>query len=489
MLSRPSRWFVALAVVLVLPRAQAAPEHVTLTILHTNDLHGRVLPLAYKERGYDAAERPSVGGLARRATLIRRIRQTTGNPVVAIDCGDIIARGPLWTTYLGAPEIDALNATDYDLAAIGNNEFKLKAGVDWNDAAGAQAALFRIIRRSHFQWLCANVTDATGAWLPGVKPYVVRTLGGVRVGFLALTSARAREYPQTKGMRFTDPIPTAREWVPKVRAECDVLIALTHIGALQDRALAAAVSGIDAIVGGDSHTFIHQAVNVRNPAGVDVPIVQAGEHGVYVGRLDLQLDRDAAGSWKATVKSYALLPVGPDLAEDAAVAKALEPSVKPFRMVIGHRPALAGAPEERARQTKLLFAEALRQAASADLALVTDDGFQDVLRSETITRYNLFSAWPFRDHIVTVSASGEEIAKLRDAHTDAALAGAPALLEPARRYRLALVDFAATGTLKMPASRVTDTGIDVRDAVIAYLRKGVARATHATPSREAALGR
>ena len=450
------------------------PDRVTLTILHTNDLHGRVLPFPYRERGRDVAEKPSAGGLARRATLIRRIRASAHNPVLVVDAGDLVTRGPLWTTYLGGPEVAALNAMQVDLAAVGNNEFKLKDGIDVADAPGARAALANIVRRSRFPWLCANVTTASGAWLPGVRPYVVRTLGGVRVGVLSVTSARSGSYRQTAGLRFTDPIAAAREWVPKVRAECDVLIALTHIGVLQDRLLAASVPGIDVIVGGDSHTFLHEALKVKNPSGVGVPIVQAGEHGVYVGRLDLELTRDAAGAWRAGVTAYRLLPVGPDLPEDPAVAAAIAPSVKPFRAVVGRWPAIRGDVAERARQTRLLFAEAIRRAAGADLALVTNEGFQDALHRPTVTRYDLHSAWAYRDHVVTISATGEELAALRTKYPEAALAGAPAVLGPARRYTVALVDYVATESLRLPATRLTDTGIDVRGAVVAYLRGAAA---------------
>ena len=239
--------------------AFAQDDAVTLTILHTNDLHGHILPFAYTEIERSKEEKASVGGAARRATLIRRLRKEIKNPTILVDSGDTFTRGPLTNAYEGVADIEAMNAVGYELGALGNNEFKAKDGIEAGDAAGAQFALLRFIKRSHFQWLCANAMDGKGAFLEGVQPFVVRQFptkdGVVRVGFLGLTAPRSASYPQTKGWKIIDPIAAAKEYIPLARAQCDVLIAVTHIGVPLDVQLAKETTGLDAIVGGDSHTF------------------------------------------------------------------------------------------------------------------------------------------------------------------------------------------------------------------------------------------
>jgi 5'-nucleotidase len=75
--------------------AQAPPkDDVTLTILHTNDLHGHILPFAYVENGRSTEEMRDVGGAARRATAIRQIKSGSDHPVLVVDAGDTFTRGP-----------------------------------------------------------------------------------------------------------------------------------------------------------------------------------------------------------------------------------------------------------------------------------------------------------------------------------------------------------------------------------------------------------
>jgi len=253
-----------------------------LTILHTNDLHGMMQPFDYEGgSAFLAGKHADMGGMVRRATLIKSLRKQTKNPLVVIDTGDIFTRGPWHTRHFGMPEIEAMNLMGYDMLCVGNNEFKATAGPE------SKGTFLLLMRRSRFPWLAANLTVEGLAPVEGVHPFIVRTFGDVRVGFLGLTAPRAAGYPQTVGWRISDPLEAAKYWVPIARKECDILIAITHIGEQMDQQLAAQVEAIDAIVGGDSHSFIPAPIMVRNPAGIEVPIVQAGEHGVVLGRFDL----------------------------------------------------------------------------------------------------------------------------------------------------------------------------------------------------------
>jgi len=465
------------------PAPKADPNVFRLTLLHTNDIHGHLLPFDYIEAGRGPSEQPLRGGAARRATLIRRLKKEIKNPVLVIDSGDLFTRGPLTTTYLGQADVAAQNAVGYDLMAVGNNEFKARDGFDRNDAAGAQAALQSVVAKSNFPWICANLTGKDGAPIPGISPYIVKTIGGVRVGFLGLTTPRSASYPQTKGWTITDPVAAAREWIPKARAHCDVLIAVTHLGTPADMLLAAQTSGLDAIVGGDSHTFLYQPLLLSNSHGDPVPVVQDGEFGVDLGRFDLRFARDGAGKpWHLAAYADKLLPVDAKLAEDPAVAAALHPYVASLQTVIGQIGPIAATPAARQHQTTQIVMDALRSDAGADLALSPDgSGFFNVFRHPAVTRYDVLAAMPFNDHVVTANLTGAEVLGLLKAAPTTVASGQVTGLDPAKTYRVAFVDFSAASDYHLPAARLTDTGRDMRDAVITYLE------TRSTPQNATRL--
>jgi len=473
------------------------PETLDLTILHDNDLHGHLFPFTYAEAGRSSHEEASRGGAARRSELVRQLRREIRNPVILIDSGDIATRGPLWSSYEGEADVAAMNSIGYDLATIGNNEFKLKDGVEQNDAEGSQAALRRIIHLSRFPWICANAfisapspttasgspsershSDAgsqetpesteEGSLLEGVQPFVVRTMGGVRVGFLGLTAPRSASYPQTLGWSIIDPIQAAREWIPRARKECDVLIAVTHIGVDLDRALAAQTTGLDAIIGGDSHTFLYSAIEATNGDGHKVPIVQAGEFGVDLGLLDLHL-RDVNGHWVLTSYHYRLIPIGPWIQSDRTVDALLAPYLHPLQRVVGHLPGVP--PAERQRQTDQVIADSLRDATGADIAVASARSGFDVFHSSTVTVYDIYSVMPFKDAIVTSAMTGGRLQTLLSANRGAVTSGISAALQPDHIYRVALVDFTATDLYKLHGSEITPTGILVQDAIIQLLSR------------------
>src|SRR5450432_2674589 len=164
---------VLLALLLVV--GSSAAGAVTLTILHTSDLHGRVHP-------HDALADEDLGeGLARVATAVRAIRGE-GNPTLLLDSGDTIQGAPeqalAFAGQIGDgsdPIVRAMNLVGYDAMAIGNHEFDFGLG-----------RLEKSRKQARFPWLSANVTKADGS--PAFAPYDVLESGGVRVGVLGFVT-------------------------------------------------------------------------------------------------------------------------------------------------------------------------------------------------------------------------------------------------------------------------------------------------------------
>ena len=248
-----------------------------ITILHTNDTHSQIDPLPANDRN------AGKGGVARRATLVKKIKKENPNTLM-IDAGDVLQGTPYFNFYKGEVEYKAMSAIGYDAGTLGNHEFD--NGVE---------ALAAALKFANFDIVSANY-DVKGTVLEGrVKPYVVKTLGGVRIGLFGLgVSPVGLITPDNfKGVTYIDPVVAARDAVKKLREQerCALVVAMTHIGynadgKSGDSFVASQVDGIDFIASGHTHTFMEKPVIQKQPCGADTLIFQVGKSGIYVGRVD-----------------------------------------------------------------------------------------------------------------------------------------------------------------------------------------------------------
>jgi 5'-nucleotidase len=269
----------------LVPEVDSLPVPDTLiTILHTNDTHSQIDPLPANDRLY-----PRKGGVARRATLVRRVRQENPNTLL-IDAGDVLQGTPYFNFFKGEVEYKAMSAIGYDVGTLGNHEFD--NGVD-----GLVAAL----KFAKFDLVSANY-DVRGTPLEGlVKEFVVRTVAGVRIGLfgLGISPAGLITPPNFKGVTYRDPIESAHRVVKVLREveRCNLVIAMSHLGyyterserSIGDQQVAEHVDGIDFIASGHTHTFMEKPAVVRRPDGGQTLIFQVGKSGIYVGRVDFRL--------------------------------------------------------------------------------------------------------------------------------------------------------------------------------------------------------
>lgn len=255
-----------------------------LTILHTNDVHSRLEPFPD-----DGGKFAGQGGVAARGALVKKIRAEEQN-VLLFDSGDIFQGTPYFNLYKGEPEMKAMSLLAYDAATMGNHDFD--AGVD-----GFAAQL----PHARFPILCANY-DFSQTTLDGkTQPYKIFNKAGLKVGVFGLGIKLWGLVPQDLfgKTQYIEPVQTARSVSERLkkREGCDLVVCLSHLGyeydspKPSDKILAKETEHIDLILGGHTHTFLDEPTVLRNKAGRDVIINQAGWAGLRLGRLDFVFGR------------------------------------------------------------------------------------------------------------------------------------------------------------------------------------------------------
>ncbi|MBP5093448.1 MAG: metallophosphatase [Abditibacteriota bacterium] len=194
-----------------------------ITVFHTSDIHNKLKTADFERVGRVKASVPGA---------------------LLFDSGDAIWSGNIYWRIGGEPILKDMSAVPYDAMCVGNREYHLlKIGMDSK------------ISCADFPILSANLR-AKGDIVPESVPYVSFEREGVKITVVGFTVPCVTEemfVEKLASYYFEKPIPAAEEIVPKLRADCDLLIALTHIGIGKDRELAKKTD-IDIIFGGHTHT-------------------------------------------------------------------------------------------------------------------------------------------------------------------------------------------------------------------------------------------
>src|SRR5439155_5173638 len=257
-----------------------------ITFLQINDVYSTV-PI-------DGA-----GGLARVATIKRQLADAGRTPFLVL-AGDFLSPSVSSTVFKGAHMVAALNAAGLDMATLGNHEF------DFGDDV-----LIERMREAKWQWVVSNVVDTrTGRPIADAAPFVVKTFGSLKVGFIGLcldtVEIRLDKLTHT---RIDDPLEAAARYLPRLKAEgAAVIVAVTHLAFATDRALVERFPEIDLVIGGHEHYLI---TSTENRALVS----KAGTDARNVARIDV--NRRPEGTIE---RFYELLPVTSAIADDKTTA-------------------------------------------------------------------------------------------------------------------------------------------------------------------------
>lgn len=256
----------------------------SITILYTNDTHSRIDPFPENAREF-----AGLGGVAKRSSLVNKIRLEERN-VLLLDAGDVFQGTPWFDVYGGKVDFEVMSEMGYDAMAIGNHEFDL--GLE----GFAEAAEY-----ANFPFLCANYSTRNTPLEPFVERQLIKQMGDLKIGIFGLgIQLKGVVDPKLYGdVRYRDPVINAKRSVQNLRDFhlCDYVICLSHLGykyennQIDDITLAQKVPGIDLIIGGHTHTFLDEPVNIESSDGSETLITQMGYGGIRLGRIDLKVHK------------------------------------------------------------------------------------------------------------------------------------------------------------------------------------------------------
>lgn len=263
-----------------------------LTILHVNDVHSAAAGVNDRGPVYDDSD--SFGGLARVAALVadeKAKAKVQGKAVLALDAGDFWQGTHFFRTG-GMPWArEAMRRMPWDAVTLGNHEFDL----------GCET-LAQYVKALPFPVLAANLEKNPACPLSTtpLPATVVKDFGGVKVGIIGLVNDEGKDIseacPNTDFANRTKALERAAAELEK--AGVTHIIAVTHVGYEADQALARAVSAIDVIVGGHTHSVLGDHPHSEGPYptvishvdGSKTLVVQAGRSTRYLGRLTVSFD-------------------------------------------------------------------------------------------------------------------------------------------------------------------------------------------------------
>jgi 5'-nucleotidase / UDP-sugar diphosphatase len=371
-----------------------------LTILHTSEHHGTVQPI-------EDGPYKGLGGVARRAALIEKIRKEAKN-VLLVDSGDLVIGTAMSTVFRGAPDIDAMSLMGYDALALGNHDFDF--GLDH---------LRELKKQAHFPFLCTNVTPKES----GVcERYVVKKVGELRIGLLGLISRKG--FPDVfdanvaKQLSFEDPFAATRSAIAALKGQVDVIVAVTHEETDDDLALAQAVPEIDVIVGGHTPGFDGLILNGGKPlqGRVAVPprtpiFIKSHQQARTLGRLDLVIDRTGRAAEAKNLPIDDSLPEAPKVA--ALVADYTRRLATETERVVGAAAVdLSGdSVVVRARETNLgnLIADLALRQTGAEIALINSGSIRATIPAGKVTLKQVMRSLPYNDSLVFLRLTGGEL--------------------------------------------------------------------------------
>jgi 5'-nucleotidase len=434
----------------------ASQVHVVL--MHTNDIHGHVLP----ENG--------AGGLAVIAAIVKQ-----QHPDILLDAGDMFTGSLVSDAFYGESVMAMMNRMGYRASILGNHEFDY-----------GLSTLRDRVRQARFPVLSANVV------LPydDVGKTMVISVKGIRFGIVGLTT---EETPTTthpknvKNVQFLDVVRTLEQVLPPLRKTSDFVIVLGHLAPTEELRVARAFPEIRLIVSGHSHTELRQPIHEK-----DALIVRTGSYGRFVGRVDMDFEERTLKQMSAQLIEAKGVAPDPEALRTVEMYRAKVE--RQSNAVLGEATAAFARPAEEGGAMLNLVADAYRVRTGMQIALSNPGGIRTSLPAGPITYGKIFEILPFENTIVTMKLTGAQLKRslavrltavsgvrvvydLRKPKNEQLISvtledGSP-ILDNAT-YTVAINDFMQAGGDDYiefaNGTDVKDTGIRLRDEVSDYIK-------------------
>ena len=343
-----------------------------VTLLNTTDEHSTLLPLPLVDYHPELAN-PSVGGFPRLATLVRSIREDAGNdPVLLMSAGDFVGGTPYaWLILEGySAEIEIMKRIGYDALTIGNHEFDYGPG----KIAGYFMNAGYPGYNDTMPLVSSNLVIPEGNPLMevGIRGHHIFDLpNGLRIGVFGLLGREAYSVASyIEPVTVTDQHEAASRQVGLLREKgADIIVALTHSGVGEDRELAAAVDGIDVILGGHTHQLTHEPVRVNNTV-----ILHPGYYLSNLGRLDLEWDPQTGALSVVNERNNNpfLIPLDSSVPEDPEILALIDGYTDKLNLFVSEH-------------TEGMFAEVEDPVFSSDFSMISPGPFRETTVGNFVT--------------------------------------------------------------------------------------------------------
>jgi 2',3'-cyclic-nucleotide 2'-phosphodiesterase (5'-nucleotidase family) len=347
-----------------------------LEILWTNDTHGYFVPTYHAEYyevdsyAQTAATEGKIGGYAQIAGMVRDLKAKASGDTVFVDGGDTFDGSPVAQLTQGAAVIPILNAMGYDVMIPGNRDFAwnkesflavTKGGTTTGTISNGITSPGITSPGINFPIIASNLLDADTKQ-PVFPQYYIKQTAGLKIAFIGLASPLAGNTKKANGSQgflvmgqkpqsATAPagpsVPAGFPIEDEISAlvaqirqteNPDLVVAISHFGYFQDRKFASRSTGIDVIVGAHTHHNVTDPPAIPNADGSrNVIVVQAGSHGKYLGKLDLQIkDKKVVGFTNALIRVNAANAPTPDPTVQALADAAYSPFKAKLDQVVGY---------------------------------------------------------------------------------------------------------------------------------------------------------
>ncbi len=408
---------ILLALAVLIPAGPVSAE--TLTILHTNDFHSRIEPITGFDNTCSAKKNDAgecFGGSARLLTVVRAARSLWPNSIL-VDGGDQFQGTLFYTRYQGQAAARMMNAIGYDAMTVGNHEFD-----------DGPEVLRRFMESVEFPVLMSNADVSREPQLADVlKPSMVIERAGQKIGLIGLTPEDTASIASPgKNITFHDPVAAVKREIAKFEAEgINRIIVLSHSGYGVDRFVAAAVDGIDVIVGGHTNTLLSNILKrakgpyptwVKTPNGGRTAIVQAYAYGRFLGRLSVVFDKNGV----VTRAEGEPILIDGRIVEDptlkARIAKLAEPLNEIRRKVVGSSTAAIDWSTDDCRTGECAMGNLVADAMLArvktqgiSIAVQNGGGLRAAIDEGPITLGEVLTVLPFQNSLSTFQLKGADI--------------------------------------------------------------------------------